>query len=111
MAVVPTQEQLRRQLGLVEHDDVRSLFPDEPVQVPLLLLRVEAPHVPHQDFQWDLGDIQVATRHLPVLYFMYTCLLSHRGVLLPVILSGVCMVPLLSAVYRGCVGSMSPPGG
>jgi hypothetical protein len=81
------------------------------VQVPLLLLRVDTPHIPHQDCQWDLGDIKVATRYLPVLYFMYMCLLTQRGVLLPVILSGVCMLPLLSAVYRGCVGSMSPPGG
>ena len=56
MAVVPIKEQLRRQPGLVEHDDVRSLLSDEPVEVPLLLLRVEAPHIPHQDCQWDLGD-------------------------------------------------------
>ena len=31
VAVVPVQEQLRRQLGLVEHDYVRSLFANEPV--------------------------------------------------------------------------------
>ena len=31
VAVVPVQEQLRCQLGLVEHDYVRSLLADEPV--------------------------------------------------------------------------------
>ena len=31
VAVVPIQIQLRRQLGLVEHDYVRSLLADEPV--------------------------------------------------------------------------------
>ena len=56
VAVVPVQEQLRRQLGLVEHDYVRPLLADEPVQVPLLLLRVNTSHIPHQYSQWDLGD-------------------------------------------------------
>ena len=31
VAVVPVQEQLRRQLGLIEHDYIRSLLADEPV--------------------------------------------------------------------------------
>ena len=31
VAVVPVQEQLRCQLGLIEHDDFRSLLADEPV--------------------------------------------------------------------------------
>ena len=31
VAVVPIQVQLRRQLGLVEHDYVRPLLADEPV--------------------------------------------------------------------------------
>jgi hypothetical protein len=31
MAVVPVQEKLCCQLGLIEHDYVRSLFADEPV--------------------------------------------------------------------------------
>ena len=70
VAVIPVQEQLRRQIGLIEHDYVRSLLADEPVQVPLLLLRVDTPHIPHQDCQWDLGDTQVATRHLLVMYFV-----------------------------------------
>ena len=56
VAVVPVQEQLRRQLGLIEHDYVRSLLANEPVQVPLLLLRVDTPHIPHQYCQWYLGD-------------------------------------------------------
>ena len=56
MAVEPIQVYLRGQLGLIEHDYVRSLLSDEPVQVPLLLLRVDTPHIPHQDGQWDLGD-------------------------------------------------------
>ena len=110
MAVVPIEEQLRRQPSLVEHDYVRSLLSDEPVQVSLLLLRVEAPHIPHQDCQWDLGDTQVTTRLLPVLYFLHMCLLPHRGVLLPVIMSGVCIPSLLSAECRWCVGSKSPSG-
>ena len=80
------------------------------VHVLLLLLRVDTPQIPHQDCQWDLGDIQITTRHLPVLYFMYMCLLTQGGVLMPVIMSGVCIPSLLSAVYRWCVGSMSPPG-
>ena len=56
MAVVPVQEQLRRQLGLIEHDYIRSLLADEPVKVSLLLLRVDTPHIPHQYCQWYLGD-------------------------------------------------------
>ena len=31
VAVVSIQEQLRRQLGLIEHDYVRSLLSDEPM--------------------------------------------------------------------------------
>ena len=109
MAMVPVQVQLRRQFGLIEHDYVRSLLADEPVQVPLLLLRVDTPHIPHQDCQWDLGDTHVATMYLSVLYLLYRCLLGLGGVLLPVILSGVCISPLLPVVCRGCVRGMSPP--
>ena len=57
MTVVPIEEQLRRQPSLVEHDDVRSLLSDKPVQVSLLLIRVEASHIPHQGCQWDFGDV------------------------------------------------------
>ena len=81
------------------------------MQVPLLLLRVDTPQIPHQDCQWDLGHTQVTTGHLSVLYLMHMCLLTQGGVLLPVIISGVFVLPLLSAVYKGCVESMSPPGG
>ena len=42
MTEVSIQEQLGGQLGLVEHDDVRSLLTNEPVQVSLLLLRIDA---------------------------------------------------------------------
>ena len=59
MTVVAVQVQLGGQLGLVEHDDVRSLLSDEPVQVPLFLLRIDASHIPHQCLQGDLGDVQV----------------------------------------------------
>ena len=109
MAVVPIQVQLRRQLGLVEHDNIRSLLPNEPVQVPLLLLRVEAPHIPHQDCQWDLGDAQVATMHLSMLNLLYMCLLALGDVLLPFILSGVCIPSLLSAVCRWSGRDAAPP--
>ena len=33
---------------LVEHHDVRSLLVDQPVQVLLLLRRVDSSHIPHE---------------------------------------------------------------
>ena len=36
------------QLRLIEQHDVRSLFPDQPVQVLLLLHRVDPSHIPHE---------------------------------------------------------------
>ena len=93
MAVVPIQVQLLRQVGLVEHDYVWSLLADEPVQVPLLLLRVDTPHIPHQDCQWNLGDTQLTTGNMSVLCLMHMCLLSRRGVQLSVIMSGVFVPP------------------
>ena len=51
MAVIPVQVQLGGQLCLVEHDYIRALLADELVQVPPLLLRIDAPHVSHKDCQ------------------------------------------------------------
>ena len=48
MAGVPVQVQWRRQLGLVEHDDIRFPLADEPVKVALLLSRVDAAHIPKE---------------------------------------------------------------
>ena len=36
----------RRQLGLVEHDDIRLPLADEPVKVALLLSRIDAAYIP-----------------------------------------------------------------
>ena len=75
----------------------------------MLLLRVEAPHIPHQDCQWDLGDTQVTTGHLSVLYLLYMRLLALGSILLPVILSKVCKPSLLSAVCRWSGRDAAPP--
>ena len=66
MAVIPVQVQLGGQLGLVEHDYIRPLLADEPVQIPLLLLRVEAPHDPHQDCQRGRGCVELSGAGAPL---------------------------------------------
>ena len=48
MAGEPVQVQWRRQLGLVEHDDILLPRTDEPVKVTLLLSRVDAAHIPKE---------------------------------------------------------------
>ena len=42
VVVVAVQGRWRGQLGLVEHDKIWLLFLDQPAQVPLLLVRVDA---------------------------------------------------------------------
>ena len=46
--VVAVQVQWGGQLGLVEHEKIWLLFLDQPAQVPLLLVRVDAPDIPHE---------------------------------------------------------------
>ena len=60
MAVVAVQVQCRGQLGLVEHDKIWLLFLDQPAQIPLLLVRVDAPDIPHEYRQVLLGHAEVA---------------------------------------------------
>ena len=60
MAIVAVQVQWRGQLGLVDHDKIRLLFVDQPAQVPLLPLRVDAPAIPHEHRQVHLGNAEVA---------------------------------------------------
>ena len=57
VAIVPIQVQLGGELGLIEHDDIRSLLSDEPVKVPLLLLSIDASHIPYQGCQLDIGNV------------------------------------------------------
>ena len=59
VAYVPVQVQRGGQLGLAEHHDIWSLLSDQPVKVLLLLGRVNATHIPHEDCQWDCLDVQV----------------------------------------------------
>ena len=84
MTEVPIQVQLGGELGLIEHDYIRSFLTDEPVQVPLLILRVDASHIPHQGCQWDLGDIEAPINHLSVLFVVALGLRSLWSALLPV---------------------------
>ena len=60
MAVVAVQVQWRGQLGLVDHDKIWLLLIDQPAQVPLLPLRVDAPAIPHEYRQVHLGYAEVA---------------------------------------------------
>jgi hypothetical protein len=59
VTVVSFQVERCHQLSLVEHDYVWSLLADEPVQVLLLLRGVDASHIPHEDGQRDLLDVEV----------------------------------------------------
>ena len=59
MAYVPVQVQRGGQLSLAEHHDIWSLFTNQPVQVLLLLGRVDTTHIPHEDRYWDSLDVQV----------------------------------------------------
>ena len=60
VALVAVQVKWRGQLGLVKHDKIWLLFLDQPAQVPLLLLRVDAPDIPHEHRQVLLGHAEVA---------------------------------------------------
>ena len=60
MAVVAVQVQWRGQLGLIQHDKIWLLLIDQPAQVPLLPLRVDAPAIPHEHRQVHLGYAEVA---------------------------------------------------
>ena len=102
MTVVPVQVQLGGQFGLVEHDNVRSLLTDEPVQVPLLLLRIDASHIPHQCRQGDLGDVQVSTGCLSKLLGVTLGVRSLWSTLLPVTELVVPISLLLVIVPWGC---------
>ena len=88
VAVLAVQVQWGGQLGLVEHDKVWLLFLDQPAQVPLLLLRVDAPDIPHEYRQVHLGYVKVA----PVL------------AVAPVLV----VDPLLCLLLLGLVGLSSP---
>ena len=48
VAHVPVKVKWGGQPCLVEQHDVRSLFADQPVQVPLLYRRVDSSHIPHE---------------------------------------------------------------
>ena len=48
VAVVAVLVQWRGQLGLVEQDKIWLLLVDQPVHVPLLLVRVESPDIPQE---------------------------------------------------------------
>ena len=48
VAHVPVKVKWGGQPCLVEHHNVRSLFADQPVQVPLLYRRVDSSHIPHE---------------------------------------------------------------
>ena len=60
MAEVPVQVEHGGQFGLIEHHDVRPLLADEPVEVPLLLLPVDAAHVPHEHRQGHPRDVEIS---------------------------------------------------
>jgi hypothetical protein len=60
VAEVAVQVQWRGQLGLIQHDKVRLLLIDQPAKVPLLLLRIDAPAIPHEHRQVHLGYAEVA---------------------------------------------------
>ena len=104
MAIVPIKVQLRGQLGLVEHDYIESLLSNEPVQVPLFLLRIDASQIPHQCRQGDLGDIQVPTGCLSVLLGVALGVRSLWSTLLPVTELVVPIPLLLVLVSWGVVG-------
>ena len=71
MAMVAVQVQWRGQLGLVEHDKIWLQFLDQPAQVPLLLVLVDAPDNPHEYRQVHLGHAEVTPVLVaaPVLVF------------------------------------------
>ena len=109
MAVVPTQEQGGGQLGLVEHDYVGSLLGDEPVQVLLLLGRVDAAYIPHQDCQGHPGDVEVLPARLLVPLVNPMCLQPLWVVPLLIMKSGFA-TPFLVAGSKGHLGVGSFPG-
>ena len=68
VGVVAAQVQQGGQLGLDEHHNVGLLAADQRVQVPLLLLRVDAPDVPHEhrEVHWGGGEVSVGWLGAPL---------------------------------------------
>ena len=104
VTVVASEEEGRGELGLVEHHYVWSLLGDESVQVLLLLERVDAAYIPHQDCQGHLGDVEVPSGWLLVPLVDPVCLWSLWVVPLSILESGSidpCLVAWVSLGYLG----------